>query len=291
MGSGFKMPTADDIWDWKLPSISIDDPMDSMYTVSPGVAHAIPITQNPPLTREQLLQGNLPYEFGEKLYPNPRYSLHGSSFLENFLDGDEYLPFLRFTSTLVLLDKLAADPFFEEGDRRHVDREKVAMFFRILGGEIPIDSKTSKGSSFNADTIADFPSQARSVVDQCQFWAHITKWGDMAFLLMIPKEPLEALFNNFQSQVKSPVGTEELRQKLIRGEEGIAGLQQFVYSLYIKLGILERALQRASHTRTEGDKFPITRQCIVDLCNELAIATVGGLDDTTRSQIRAVRDG
>ncbi|KAI8316304.1 gata zinc finger domain containing protein [Colletotrichum sp. SAR11_240] len=265
MSNDFKMPTANELWDWELPSVNIDQSMDFVST---------------------LLEGNLPTDFDGKLYAMSH--LTGDGRLREFLDGDEFAPFLRVAGTMGLLDRLAADPFFNENDRRHVDREKIALFYRILGGELPIDSKTASGASFDMNEIKDFPSQARAVIDQCQVWAYAMHWTDIAFIWFAPKEMIEPVFRDLLSQVSSPINVVELQQKLLRGEQGVDGLQQLVFSFYVKLAVLERALQRASRVRTSDDKFSKTRECIMHLCDDLSVSTIGGLDDTTRAQIRSL---
>lgn len=233
-----------------------------------------------------------------------------------FLGDAADAPLLRIAGVIGLLDEMASDFAFDEVDRKHVDREKTALFWRIIGQELPSDAKTDSGTGWPAGFIASLPRQASRILDDCHLWTYVKAWSQTNVFLSrgAARDEVEHIFSTLRDAVQEPVYVEGLRQKFHHSEPGADTVQQLIYTLFIKLGILERAAwakepclieaQLLETMEQQQDTQPVetwahrvledpisrTRACIKELCENLALQTVGGLDDTSRAQIRAVRN-
>ena len=260
----------------------------------------------------EYIVASLPRNHIDKLYTASEFDGEFARFL-----GDAYdAPLFRIAGVIALLEQMSSDGSFDEGDRKHVDQEKTTLFWRIIGGEVPSDTRTFSGNSWPASFIGSLPGQASRVLDDCHLWAYKKAWeqSHRFFAEDADVRDIESTFTKLKDVVESPLYIEELRLMLIHSLNGITPLQQRVYSIFIKLGLLERAMwekmrrvgtryrsleeiesQRSQPVESWASRQlehpnPLTRSCIKALCENLAMPTVSGLDDTTRAQIKAVSE-
>ena len=229
--------------------------------------------------------------------------------------GADSRPF-RIAGVIALLERMASDGSFDEGDRKHVDQEKTTLFWRIIGGKsllIPRPPAVMGGQHHSS-------ALSQSKLPVCSTTAtfeHTRKPGTRAtnsLLQTLMCAISSRIFTNIKDMVEYPLYIEELRLKLIHSSNEVTTLQQRVHSIFIKLGLLERARWKKmlrlitcyrSLEEMDGQRYepveswasrqlehphPMTRSCIKALCENLAMQTVGGVDATTRAHIRAVSE-
>lgn len=250
-----------------------------------------------------MLIANLPERYIDYLYNG----LAVNEAFASFLGEANLCPFFRVAGVLALLETMAGDATFDERDRNHVNRDKIALFWRIIGNEQPTDARTPSGDSWPSESMVAFQTYASWIFDDCHLFVYKNKFEQMQpfFNANVQRAETEKIFNDLRGMVSSPLNVEQMRQKLSNSEHGVGGLQRDVYAFFIKLGLLERSMwhetpeipRRAWKVNWEPSKdqlprlespIPLTRACVKALCDDLAIQTVGTLDDTTRAQIRSV---
>jgi hypothetical protein len=260
----------------------------------------------------EYIVASLPRNHIGKLYTSRDLDLETARFFADAYDA----PLFRIAGVIALLSQMSSDGAFGEGDRKHVDQEKTALFWRIIGGEVPSDTKTSTGSAWPAAFIETLPAQASRVLDDCHLRAYKKAWdqSNRFFAPDVAASDIQSLFTSFRAMAESPLYREELRLLLLHNSDGVIALQKRVYSIFIKLGLLERAMWKRSElfivriftveeferqrskpaqdwaSRQLEHPIPLTKLCIKALCENLALPSVGGVDDTTRAQIKAVSE-
>jgi hypothetical protein len=236
-----------------------------------------------------------------------------------YLEDAAYAPALRIIAIIALMEKMSTDSAFEESDRRHVDAMKTRLFWSIIGQEVDITRKDTNGNSFTSAFIGPIVPQTAHILDCCHIYSHITALPTSlrGTLERTAREPggivkLEELFKELKAQVKDSVNVAQLEQMLLSSPTGINQLQTYMYTNFIKLGILERVIYAGqSHMfevfNSDGlesmrNARPVeewvnksyvlfsqrSKDCIKDVCDSLAVQSAGSLDDSMRAKIRAV---